>query len=79
LGDLHAKVKAFGWNTRTINGHDVWEIDQAVNSVKADTPTCIICNTIKGRGVSFIEGGWHARVPNDDEYKMAMEELDEGN
>lgn len=75
LGDLHAKVKAFGWNTLTIDGHDLDEIDTAIHSDVWETPTCIILNTVKGKGVSFIEGGWHARVPTDEEYYLALEEL----
>lgn len=75
LGDMHSKVKAFGWNTISIDGNDLEAIDAAVKSSMTYVPTCIILNTIKGRGVSFVEGGWHARVPTDEEYKLAMEEL----
>lgn len=76
LGDLPSKIEAFGWNTISIDGHDSTAIHTAVNAIVVDIPTCIILNTIKGRGVSFIEGtGWHSRIPTDDEYRLAMEEL----
>ena len=75
LGDVHDKVAAFGWNTLTVNGHDLEELDIAIQDNPSDVPTCLVMNTIKGKGVSFIEGGWHARIPSDEEYKLAMEEL----
>lgn len=81
LGDVHAKVNAFGWNTIVINGHSLECIDAALQTSVPELPMCVILKTVKGRGVSFMEGtGWHARVPNDEEYKQAMEELsNEGN
>jgi len=75
LGDIHSKIKAFGWNTLSIDGHDLNAIDTAVHSNIPDIPTCIILDTIKGKGVSFIEGGWHAKAPNDEEYQSAIKEL----
>ena len=80
LGDVQSKIAAFGWNALSIDGHDLIAIENAINSIMPDIPTCIILNTIKGRGVSFIEGtGWHARVPTDEEYDLAMRELNESN
>jgi len=76
LGD---KWKAFGWNVIEIEGHNFREILAAFKKAK-DTkghPTVIIANTIKGKGVSFMEGavGFHGKSPDKDEYKKAMKEL----
>lgn len=72
--------KSFGWNVISINGNDPVEIDKAICEAKTikNKPTMIVANTIKGYGVSFIENqaGWHHRVPKDDEYQKAMEELE---
>lgn len=75
---LADKLEAFGWNVIEIDGHDVEEIYEAVCSAKTmDRPTAIIANTIKGKGVSFMENnaGWHGKAPNDAEYETAMKEL----
>ena len=73
------KFEAFGWNTVEINGHDFNEIGEAIKKAKEsiDKPTVIIAKTIKGKGVSFMENqvGWHGKAPNDEEYKIALEEL----
>ena len=73
------KFEAFGWNVITIDGHDFAEIENAVNAAKAckGKPTAIIANTVKGKGVSFMENkaSWHGKAPNDDEYTTAMAEL----
>ena len=62
-----------------INGHDMRQILEACNSAKETIgkPTVIIANTIKGKGVSFMEGaiGFHGKAPNEDEYKIALKEL----
>ena len=77
---LDEKFAAFGWNVVTINGHDFDEIDEAVTKACAatDKPTVIICNTVKGKGVSFMENqcGWHGVAPNAEEYAAAMKELE---
>ena len=79
LNELFAdKLEAFGWNVIEIDGHDVEEIYEAVCSAKTmDRPTAIIANTIKGKGVSYMENnaGWHGKAPNDAEYETAMKEL----
>lgn len=76
---IDEKFAAFGFHVITINGNDFWEIDKAFKEAKATKgmPTAIIANTVKGKGVSFMENqaGWHGKAPNDDEYKLAMEEL----
>ena len=73
------KLEAFGFKVIAINGHDFEEIENALN-VARDTkgkPTAIVMNTVKGKGVSFMENnaGWHGKAPNDAEYAQAMSEL----
>lgn len=76
------KFAAFGWNVLEINGHDVEAIDLAIQSAKAckGKPTVIVCKTIKGRGVSFMENqvSWHGAAPNREQYEQAMAELENG-
>ena len=79
LGDVEAKFKAFGYHTIVIDGHNVTEICNAIDEAKAckGVPSIILANTIKGKGVSFMEGKniWHGKPISDDEYKLAMKEL----
>jgi len=74
------KWKAFGWRVIEIDGHNYEEIFNACNSMSTpiDRPLCVIANTIKGKGVSFMENNvlWHYRSPQGDEYKSAMVELE---
>ncbi len=74
------KFAAFGWNVLTIDGHSFAEIEDAVNTAKSckGKPTAIIAKTTKGKGVSFMEDqvGWHGKAPNDEQYAIAMAELD---
>ena len=76
---IEEKFESFGWNVLKINGHDFMEIEEAVRKAKEckDKPTVIVSHTVKGKGVSFMENqvGWHGKAPNDDEYKIACEEL----
>ena len=81
IGDDAAKWKAFGWNVAEINGHDMLQIVKVLDrasKLKNKKPTIIISNTIKGKGVSFMELNhkFHGRAPNDEEYKKAIEEID---
>ena len=78
LGDLGKKLSAFGWNVLEIDGHDIQQIYKAYNEAKiSDKPTVIVANTIKGKGVSFMENnpGWHGTAPKQDDYEKAMKEL----
>lgn len=78
LDDLGAKLKAFNWNVIEIDGHNIPEIYDAIERAKTnDKPTAIVANTIKGKGVSFMENnaGWHGTAPNKDDYEKAMAEL----
>ena len=72
------KFRAFGWYAQVIDGHDFDEIDNAVNNALAsDKPSVIICKTVKGKGVSYMENNysWHGKAPKDDEYAIAEKEL----
>ena len=76
---LDKKFEAFNWNVITIDGHNFDEIEQAFQKAdnKNGKPTVIIANTVKGKGVSFMENqvGWHGSAPNDEQYETAMNEL----
>jgi transketolase len=73
------KLEAFNFNVLSINGNDMDDIERAFAAFHAenDKPTCIILNTVKGKGVSYMENqvGWHGKAPNDEEYRIAMDEL----
>ena len=71
------KWEAFGWNVLEINGHDHPEIREALLERKKDMPTLIVANTVKGKGVSFMENVpiWHYRMPDEDELPVLMKEL----
>ena len=78
LGDVSAKIREFGWETLEIDGHDIQEIYDAVETAKkSNKPFAIIAKTIKGKGVSFMENqaGWHGKAPNDEQLAQALEEL----
>lgn len=80
LGDAAAKWKSFGWNVIEINGHDMNEIINALDKSSSNngSPTMIISNTIKGKGVSFMELNhkFHGKAPNEEEYKKAIAEIE---
>ena len=77
---IDEKFKAFNFHVININGNDFDEIDKAFAEAHAHKgePTAIIAHTVKGKGVSFMEdkAGWHGKAPNEEEYKIAMEELE---
>jgi len=77
LEPLAAKWRAFGWNAVHIDGHDHQELRAAFAGRADNRPTCIIADTVKGRGVSFMENEvlWHYRAPHGEEYVAAMREL----
>jgi transketolase len=71
---------AFGWTTLEMDGHDMADILATVEQANAvNGPVAIIAHTIKGKGVSFMEGDyrWHAKAPNDEELELALRELGE--
>ena len=73
------KLRAFGWNVVEIDGHDFDQIEGAFARAKETkgAPTAIVMKTLKGKGVSYMEGqaGWHGKAPNDEEDETAMSEL----
>ncbi len=77
--DIEQKFRSFGFNTITINGNDVFSILNAfgVAHMAKGKPSVIIAKTIKGKGISFMENevSWHGKTLNDEEYKLAIEEL----
>jgi transketolase len=77
---LDNKWEAFGWAVREIDGNDVDALKAAFDSLpfEAGKPSVIIANTVKGKGVSYMEHTlkWHHGVPNQEEYKLAQQELD---
>ncbi|SDT85617.1 transketolase [Desulfobacula phenolica] len=79
LQPLKEKWRAFGWNAMEIDGHDMDELSRALSSIpdNPEKPTAIIANTIKGKGISFMEddNNWHYRIPNEQEMFRAKEEL----
>ena len=79
MGDIKAKWEAFGWNVIPCDGHDVSSISDAVDKAKENKgkPTLILAKTVKGKGVSFMEGKntWHGKAISDEDYKNAKAEL----
>lgn len=79
LDPLAEKVRAFNWNVIEIDGHNFAEIEQAIDSAQATTnkPTAIVCKTIPGKGVSFMEGKfeWHGKAPSREQAGQALKEL----
>ncbi|OGM71046.1 transketolase [Candidatus Woesebacteria bacterium RIFCSPLOWO2_01_FULL_44_24b] len=79
LEPLAAKYEAFNWHVLHIDGHNMEEIVDSVNHARAvyEKPTVIICHTIPGKGVSFMENmyEWHGKPPNEEEAKKALHEL----
>src|SRR3972149_5050272 len=72
---IDEKVRAFGWTGRSVDGHDVAALTAALTRApEIGKPTCLIANTVKGRGVSFMENvvKWHHGVPSDEQYKQAV-------
>ncbi len=80
LGDIDAKLEAFGWKVRHIDGHDLDALVDAFAWARSHTgsPSAIVCDTIKGKGVSFMEDAvnWHGVAPKKEEAERALAELD---
>lgn len=81
LEPLAQKLADFGYSVRSVDGHDIAELTDALQRApfEADKPSLILARTVKGKSVSFIENvaGWHHRAPSDEEYEAAMRELGE--
>ena len=79
LEPLPEKWAAFGWHALEVDGHDFQQIFDALDSARAEKgrPTVIVARTVKGKGVSFMEGNadWHGKAPDDELFEKAMAEL----
>jgi transketolase len=77
LDPLTDKWTAFGWEAVEIDGHDHLQLYDRLTRPRSGRPLCIVANTIKGKGISFIEDRveWHHKVPSPDEFERAMKEL----
>lgn len=79
-GSLKDKWSAFGWNVIEVDGHDIQAFSEAVDKAKElkGKPVVIIAKTVKGKGVSFMEGKntWHGKAINDEDYDRALKELE---
>lgn len=77
--DIPAKWKAFGWNVKEIDGHDMTQIVDGIKFLDEsnDGPSILIAHTIKGKGVSYMEDNpsFHGAAPNDEQFEIAMNEL----
>ncbi len=80
LDPLPEKFEAFGWAVREVDGNDPAALLDVFAALpfEPDKPNCIIANTTKGKGVSFIEdrAAWHHRIPSDEEFEQAVAELE---
>lgn len=80
LAPLAPKLEAFGWAVEEIDGHDMDQICAALatDTISEGKPKCIVAHTNKGQGISFMSDNvaWHHKVPNEEQYKQAMAELE---
>jgi len=83
LGNINAKWESFGWKVIETNGHNIRDISSALKEAKQVKvkPTIIIAETVKGKGISFMEGKniWHGKPIDDEHFNIAMKELSGGN
>jgi len=73
------KWKAFGWSAVEVDGHSYEELISVLSENKQEKPLCVIANTTKGKGVSFMENSvlWHYRSPQGEEFRSAQKELND--
>ncbi len=80
VNPIDKKFEGFGWNVISIDGHNMEGIVDALAKAREckGRPTAIIAETVKGKGVSFMEGqaGWHGKAPNDEQTAKALEEIE---
>ncbi|MGC8662889.1 MAG: transketolase [Thermoplasmata archaeon] len=80
LGNIESKFRSFDWEVYSIDGHDIIQILDAIRSSKNNNgkPKMIIANTVKGKGVSFMENTheFHGKAPNKEQYEQALKELE---
>ncbi|TVR28856.1 MAG: transketolase [Spirochaetaceae bacterium] len=76
---IDRKFEAFNWEVRRINGHDMQQVLQTLEEARdfRGKPFCIVADTVKGKGVSFMENqrSWHGSPPNDEQYRQAVSEI----
>lgn len=81
VAPLAPKLEAFGWAVEEIDGHDMTQITRALSrdTITPGKPKCIVAHTNKGQGISYMQDNvaWHHKVPNEDQYKQGMAELEE--
>lgn len=81
LGDIYGKLSSFGWSVQAVDGHSVEALVAALAKAKEvkGQPQAIVCSTVKGKGVSFMEDqqGWHGVAPTPEQAQAAMAELDQ--
>ncbi len=79
MNNVEDRFQAFGWDTQVIEGHDFEELERALDKAKTikNKPHVIVCDDIKGKGVSFMENNnaWHKKTPTEEEYLIAKREL----
>lgn len=77
LGSLEDKLAAFGFAVRTVDGHDFNSLLPALDEKEEGRPMCLVCRTVKGKGVSFMENqmDWHGKAPNAEQLAQALREL----
>lgn len=79
LDPLDDKFRAFGWEVAMVDGHDIEQLIEVLSAPPStrEKPLCVIANTVKGKGVSFMENqaSWHHGVPNPQQFETAMKEL----
>ncbi len=77
LRPIGEKWENFGWRAQEVDGHSFQQIFQAVDNFDGSRPNLVVLNTVKGKGVSFMENNllWHYRSPDDEEYRLALKEL----
>ena len=75
--DMQQKMESFGWESVTVDGHDIHQLIDALSHKPEGRPYAIIAQTVKGKGVSFIENNksWHQAVLNEEQYRLAVEEI----
>ena len=82
LGDVAAKLRDFNWNVIELDGHDLDAVMEAYRQAARckGKPTALVAKTIKGKGVSFMEGKceWHGQAPNEEQMKKALAEINQG-
>jgi len=80
MGDLAAKLASFDWHVIECDGHDLEAIRMSFAEARRvkGAPSVVVANTVKGKGVSYMEDQveWHGRVPNEEQFRQAMAELE---